>query len=473
MLNNVYSDTFTYDTKNGLYVLLNTASTQGQDRVYFTSPNLIDWTADTVGIWQNYHVVFAPDGRAVMGNIASIETLMSRTQSGDWENVTALPGTGTYKRYRDILFANERFHALVYDYDVSGEGDDKEVIYNNLFVGYSDDLSQWTWRSISTDENEILALSALTALAANQITISSGSYSYSSRSLDHFYVSSDNGALWNKSASPLSILNISDSMHTSTHSYFINSLINHNGTTYGKLTMSGENGFYSENYFSTTDFTNFTFEFTANDSKLFTFNDSLYINAAARNVSWVNYRKVDSAEVAERVILNAEALVLAAVQEAILAAINAVEAAKIAETAAQEAQAAKQAVKDAFSDAQKQKAVETAEQAYAKADAAVEAAAVAVVAAQAALQTATLAAVEADTDTVRNALSEAAAAVQTAQEAEEAADDFADMAEDSAQDAAREANEEDNGLGSLGFFELLIVMFLASRFMGRRKKLPA
>ncbi len=302
ILNNVYSATLAYDPKNSLYVVLNTATTQGQDRVYFTSPDLINWTANTVGIWQNNMVVFAPDGRGVMGNLASIETLMSRTENGDWENVTDLPGTGAYRRYRDIIFANDRFHALVYEYDVIGEGDDRETVYHNLYVGYSDDLAQWTWTSISQNEDEILALSDLTSLADNQIAISGGSYS--SSSLEHVYVSADNGGSWNKSTSLVAKLELLDAMDTSTRNYNINSLINHNGTTYGKLTVSMTD-FSAAYYFSTTDFMNFNMEFTANDSELFTFNDALYLHGAPRRLSWDNYRKIDASEIEERALARA------------------------------------------------------------------------------------------------------------------------------------------------------------------------
>ena len=282
ILNNVYDHTLSYDTQNGLYVVLNPATTQGQEKLYFTSPDLINWTPNTVGIWQNDHVVFSDDGRAVMGNLASIDPIMSRTIDGDWENVTQLPNTEHYLRYRDIIFANNRFHVLMYEYSIAGEGDNKEVTYLNLYVGFSDDLIQWTWTSISKNENEILALSDLTALADNQIAISGGNYT--SSSLDHMHVSFNNGASWNKSASPITSLNISDAVDTSTHLYNISTLIDHNGTTYGKLAIAAENNFKNSLYFSTTDFTHFDLELASNDSELFTFNSALFLNAAARNM---------------------------------------------------------------------------------------------------------------------------------------------------------------------------------------------
>lgn len=303
ILNNVYAHTLSYDTKNGLYVVLNPATTQGQEKIYFTSPDLITWTPNTVGIWQNDKVVFSEDGRAVMGNLASIEPLMARTISGDWENVTQLPDTDNYLRYRDIIYANNRFHVLMYEYSSVGEGDEKEVTYENLYVGFSDDLIQWNWTSISTNESEILALSDLTALADNQIAINSGSYSNGSSG--HIHISADNGISWNKSANPINSLNISNSVDSITHNYHIDSLINHNGTTYGKLTILPENNFKNESYFSTTDFTNFNLEFISNDSKFFTFNDSLYLNASAKNMSWDLYRKIESSEIAERAAIKA------------------------------------------------------------------------------------------------------------------------------------------------------------------------
>jgi hypothetical protein len=476
ILNNVYSDTLNYDPKNALYVVLNTATTQGQERIYFTSPDLENWTANTVGIWQNHRTVFAEDGRALMSNYTAVDSLMSRTANGEWQSFAHYPETGNdadteyYLNEQDTIFANDRFHVLLQEYSRTVVNEENVTTYLKSHIGYSDDLITWNWATINGDEETIQSLTSLTALAENQIAISGGQYSY--RSLEHFYISHDNGGSWNPTASPIGLLSLAESVDTSNFNYIINSLINHNGTTYGKLSVSGENDFKNELYFSTTNFSDFNLELVANDSELFTFNNALYLNSGAYSEEWGNYRKIEATEIEQRAAIKAiEDEALAASETAIAAAATAVAAAQTASEALSQAQDAQSAVEDASSDTQKAEALEAAQEAKEKAQAAVEEAQQAASTALAASQSASQLASQAGTEAATQAASNASAALASADQAVLLAEESLQETEQAMEAATEAANEDDEtGIASLGFMELFLLMLVAFGLRGRNNK---
>ena len=455
-----YASTLAYDEKNSLYVALNSGSIGGETKGYYTSPDLENWTHNTVGSYQNNRVVFSRDGRAVMSNSSTVASLMFRTAEGDWADFTQYPSADNRYFVKDIILANDRFYVLLKEYDVDTS------TYIKMQVGYSDDLTTWNWSTISTLEDDLMSLIDLTSLAMNQITVTGG---------ERVYFSSDNGITWNNGALVSSALNLADAVDTDGHSYTVSSLINHNGKTYGSAKVSASNNFSANFTFVTTDFINFELALASNGAKLFSVNDSLYLQDSNNIDSWNFYQYVSPA--LADALVEAENLAdeLTEVQAELLAANEALA------TAQAEALSSAQAL------ALAQAELQTANDAVTQSEADVQAATTALALAQseATLSAEELAAAQANVTATQDALTLAQAqavadalALTQAQAEAQAATDALAIAEQRALTAEENAAAESDsgsgssgssGIGAMGFFELLILMLVGFGIFTRKK----
>ena len=476
--------TFSYDTKNALYVALNMGSSEGEVKGYYTSSDLENWTHSLVGSYQNHRVLFSEDGRALMRNSSGAASLMSRTKDGEWIVFDQFPMSDNSFFTRDIVFANDRFHALIkeYDFDTSS--------YINIYVGYSDDLASWNWTAISTLEDDFTKLNDLTALANNQIAISGG---------ELLYLSNNNGLTWSAGATPASALNMADTVDTSNHSYYVTALVNHNGTTYGTASVNGSNNFSAQYHFTSTDFVNFESAVVSNGAQFLSVNDSLYLMDATYARNWDLYQYVtpamaDALKLAEDLnneLTQSQLDLLAAnealsISEAELLVANEALATAQADAlnsanALTAAQADHETIADALTQAQDQVTAAEEALALAQADSATTNEALEAANANALASAEALAIIEANAASATQALTEALAQVSASNEALAAAEAEALSAQQALSAAEERAlNAEENaatqsssgssssGLGSMNLF---LLMLIALGMVFRRQQL--
>lgn len=437
--------TFSYDTKNALYVALNMGSSEGEVKGYYTSSDLESWTHSLVGSYQNHRVLFSEDGRALMRNSSGAASLMSRTKDGEWIVFEQFPVSDNSFLTRDIIFANDRFHALIkeYDFDTSN--------YINIYVGYSDDLTTWNWTAISNLEDDFTKLNDLTALANNQIAISGG---------ERLYLSNNNGVTWNAGATPASALNMADTVDTNNHTYYVTALVNHNGTTYGTASVNGSNNFSAQYHFTSTDFVNFESAVVSNGAQFLSVNDSLYLMDATYARNWDLYQYVtpamaDALKLAED--LNNE---LTQSQLDLLAANEALSISKAELLVANEALATAQAdvlnSANALTAAQADSATTNEALEAANANALASAEALAIIEANAASATQALTEALAQVSSSNEALAAAEAEALSAQQALSAAEERALNAEENAATQSSSGSSS-SGIGSMNLFLLMLI----------------
>ena len=273
-----YAHSLTYDASTNQYVMLNPGTSSTAEKAYYTSTDLITWTANTVGLWQNWLVVFADDGRAVMKNLSLVDSLMSRSADGDWQAFEHYP-SDQYFSTRDIIFAHDRFHVLVTEYSNDGSS---TVLSSR--IGYSDDLSSWNWTILTTNADDIASVPTLVELGANQIGIINNS---------DFRLSSDNGETWGNPLSPLSALKLDAEVDTSVLSVRIDSLTSINEALVGTARISTSNNEISDFIFSTLDGSQFNLIHRTEDPQLFNLNNDLYFYATNR-AEWAIYKATEA-----------------------------------------------------------------------------------------------------------------------------------------------------------------------------------
>ncbi len=452
--------TFSYDTKNALYVALNMGSSAGEVKGYYTSPDLENWTHSLVGSYQNHQILFSDDGRALMRNSSGAASLMSRTSDGEWVVFDQFPVSDNSLLTRDIIFANNRFHALLkeYDFDTS--------TYINIYVGYSDDLVSWNWTSIGALEDDFNKLNDLTALANNQIAISGG---------ELIYLSSNNGVNWNAGTMPSSALNLADTVDTGNHSYDVTALVNHNGTTYGTGSVSGSDNYSAQYHFTTTDFVNFELAIVSNGAQFLSVNDSLYLMDSTYTRGWDLYQYVTPAMAEALVQAENLANELSETQAELSAANEALATAQADLLSATQAQALAEA--DALASAEDLAQAQTDSQnaakalALAQADASLSAEELAIALANSQATEETLATAQAQASLDAEALLLAQEEVQAVSAALADAEQRALTAEENATaETGSSSSSSSSGLGSLGVFDFFMVLLLGLGFINRRRQ---
>lgn len=273
-----YASDFAYDTNNNQYVLLNPGTSSNSTKAYYTSSDLKTWSENTVGQWQNYKVTFANDGRAVMRNTSLVDSLMSRTASGEWIPFEHYP-TDQYFSARDILFAHDRFYTLLTEYSISTP---RTVL--GLYIGYSNNLENWNWKTLSSSAENIASVPTLVELGANQIAVINN---------ETFYVSSDKGVNWSDAMSPLSALNLDSSVSDETLKVSIHSLSSINGSLIGSAKIYQSNNKFSDFIFSGENESQFKLIHRAENPKLFSFENALYFYESSKK-SWAIYKETDA-----------------------------------------------------------------------------------------------------------------------------------------------------------------------------------
>lgn len=269
-----YAKSLTYDALNNQYVMLNPGTSSSAEKAYYTSSDLKTWTANTVGIYQNWQVVFANDGRAVMKNLSLVDSLMSRTPNDDWLAFTHYP-SDQYFSTRDILLANDRFHVLLTEYSNDGNG---TVLSSR--IGYSDDLSNWSWTTLTTNSDVIASVPTLVELGTNQLGIINDGI---------FYLSFDNGERWSTAKSALSAINLDAQIDVSTLTLQIEKLSSINDVLIGTARILSSNNDFSDFIFTTSDGNQFELIHRTEDPQVFGLNNEVYFYETDR-ANWAIYK---------------------------------------------------------------------------------------------------------------------------------------------------------------------------------------
>ena len=269
-----YAKSLTYDASNNQYVMLNPGTSSAAEKAYYTSTDLITWTANTVGSYQNWQVVFANDGRAVMKNLSLVDSLMSRTAEGDWQAFTHYP-SDQYFSTRDILFAHDRFHVLLTEYSNDGSG---TVLSSR--IGYSDDLTSWSWTTLTTNTDDIASVPTLVELGINQVGIISD---------DVFYLSFNKGESWSTAKSPLSAISLDVEVEVSALTLRLESLTSINDAVIGTARISTNNNEFSDFIFTTTDGNQFGLIHRTEGPQVFGLNNDVYFYESNR-ADWAMYK---------------------------------------------------------------------------------------------------------------------------------------------------------------------------------------
>lgn len=262
-----YAQSLTYDNSNNHYVMLNPGTSSAATKAYYTSPDLKAWTENTVGLWQNYQVVFSDDGRAVMKNLSLVDSLMYRAANGEWQAFSHYP-SDQYFSTRDILFAHNRFHILLKEYSKENSG---EVL--SLRIGYSDDLTDWNWTTLTTDSDEIASVQSLVDLGSHQVGIIND---------ESFFISSDQGKTWSNAKSPIAALQLDNDLITSEPEMRIESLVSINETIVGSARVLSENNELSDIIFTTINGSEFEQIHRTKDPLIFSLNDDIYFYESNR-----------------------------------------------------------------------------------------------------------------------------------------------------------------------------------------------
>ncbi len=265
-----------YDHRESEYVLFNKGSRSGQTKGYYTSSNLESWSHNTVGSYQNFNAIFTEDGRALMASSATSSPLMIRTDGGEWEDFTGLPGVDSNHWIFDFILLKDRVHVLLKEY----VGGDTSIL--NIHHGYSDDMVNWTWNEITSTESEVDEIANITALSDQEIAVYGGEY---------IYLSTDNGESWTPKSIGVNALNLDQSVDQTLLEANIESIFSFNNLHYGKIRYRDAVGSFAELYFSTSDYSEISLVAMAQDIDLFTFNESLYLVDSMQSLKWNIYKE--------------------------------------------------------------------------------------------------------------------------------------------------------------------------------------
>lgn len=271
----VSASVLSYDARTGNYVLLNRTNSGGQTIGYYTSADLITWTLNTVGPYQNDDVAFASDGRALMKNTSRANPLMFRTSDGDWEEFTLYSSEESFSA-RGILFQDDRFYALLKEYDI-----DNTSNLLSLQLGYSDDLTSWNWVTLTNTADDISTLPTLVGLGTNQVAVLNGA---------NFFLSSDKGITWSTAISPMNVIGLNDSVDTSVLNIDMDTLINVDNILVGTARISTNSHTLSDFIFTTPDMVNFEPVHNSKNALTFGINNVLYFYESGDN-DWGIHKK--------------------------------------------------------------------------------------------------------------------------------------------------------------------------------------
>jgi hypothetical protein len=275
-VNDVY-----YDPRELEYIVLNKGSSAGQTKGYYISDDLESWTHTTVGSYQNFHALFADDGRAIMQSTAWGAPMLVRTETGEWTNYEDLPNSENLHYILDFIFSDNQFQVLLKESITEVEGD-VSTNFTSIHYGSSENMTNWTWSSIISKTEENVELDTLMALSNGEVAIYGG---------EDIYLSSDDGASWSQPESVIAALDLNDGVDQTLISFDVSSMMSANGLHYAKVNYEDDTGDFGELYLSTTDFTNYSLVAMANDIELFIFDNSLYLIDAVYNLKWDIYKE--------------------------------------------------------------------------------------------------------------------------------------------------------------------------------------
>ena len=283
-----------FDTTTNDYVLLNTGSSAGQTKAYYTSPDLKTWTENAVGIYQNNKVVFADDGRAIMKNSSTAAPLMSRISNGDWQDFSHYP-VGERFFAKEILLNDNRFHILLIEYSSDGNS-----TFLSFRLGYSDDLTSWNWTTIIPVVDQGTPSPSLLALNSNQLAIINNSV---------FYLSSDKAESWSSEISPLASIPLDSSVTTGSLGLQVGSIMSVNDNSdaqlIGTATLYSGGEKLSDFMFSTQSGSQFSLLHQAENPTVFIHNNDLYFYEG-NWIDWAMYIKTKADVTEEEPVVEEE-----------------------------------------------------------------------------------------------------------------------------------------------------------------------
>lgn len=258
------------------------ASEQGVHNHYYTSTDLISWQKQD--LVENLQAINLDDqGNGLLAYTNQIQNLTIKVSDGLWQEIDVLPATNLSYSINSATELNGKFFILL-----SGIADQENNISKTIYLGHSENLTDWQWQLLDTETYNIKSNMDLAAYQDGKVMLLAKEVPNKT-----VIFTEDNGASWKSGAqiapSSTSLATFGTVMHYEKPSF-------HQGQYYGRATLVASHstiphaGDIATYYYQTSDFENYKIWSASPNGQYVFMPDQVWFNDYKDNIEWNIYK---------------------------------------------------------------------------------------------------------------------------------------------------------------------------------------